>query len=68
MLLSDTYETMHKEDDPLLYPGMMSDEEIAKLPGTILQTSEWCMKRLDSHHLIERLKKGGTYLDHADYC
>ena len=68
LLLSDTYETMKKEDDPLLYPGLMSDEEMAQLPGTIVQTAEWDFKRLDAYHIIPRLQKGGVYLDHAQYC
>ena len=66
-LLIDDYETAMKNRDPLLFPGWMSQEEMAKLPGVILQTAEWDFMRFDAHTIIPKLKQAGSYLDHADY-
>ena len=46
----------------------MSEEEMAKLPGVILQTSEYDFFRFDVKAFIPKLQKAGTYLDHADYA
>jgi len=66
VLVTD-YDNMFKNHDPLLFPGWMSQEEMQKLPGVILQTAEWDMFRFDAHAIIPKLKQAGVYLDHADY-
>jgi len=48
-LLATDYETQNKERDPLLYPMYVSLEEAAKLPPTILFTSEFDPVRRSTH-------------------
>ena len=48
-LLATDYETQNKERDPLLYPMYVSIEEAAKLPPTILFTSEFDPVRRGTH-------------------
>lgn len=56
-----------QNNDPLIYPASMSDEEMKKLPGVILQTAEYDFFRFEVHLFAARLQGAGTYLDHADY-
>jgi len=48
-LIATDYETQNKERDPLLYPMYVSLEEAAKLPPTILFTSEFDPVRRSTH-------------------
>ena len=47
---------------------MESLEEAAKLPKTVLFTSEFDPVRRDTHQIIQKLKRAGVYLDHGDYA
>lgn len=49
-----------------MYPGLMSDDDLAKCPPTVVFTSEFDYLRRDATHFIGRLKQVGKYLDHQD--
>ena len=38
------------------------------LPMTVVTTSEFDYLRRDAYYMIDKLKKAGKYLDHADYA
>lgn len=59
--------TLMKNEDPLIYPAYMSEEDLAKLPGVIIQTAEYDFMRFEAKAFIPRCVKAGVYLDHADY-
>lgn len=67
-LIATDYETQNKERDPLLFPLFVTLEEAAKLPKTVLFTSEFDPIRRSSHQIIPTLKRAGVYLDHGDYA
>ena len=64
---------MHSDDieanlkDPLLFPIILEEEEMKKLPKCVLQTSEFDYIHRDVHQIIPKMKNAGIYLDHLDY-
>lgn len=42
----------------------MTDEDLQNLIPAVVFTSEFDIMRRDALHLIEKLKKLGTYVDH----
>ena len=65
-MLATDYDTQHKNKDPVLYPGLMSDECLKKLPPIIITTGEYDIFRRSHIELIERLQKAGRLLDVLD--
>lgn len=54
-------------NDPLLCPFVTGPEEMAKIPKTVLCTSEFDWMRRDVHMIIPKMKEAGVYVDHIDY-
>lgn len=52
----------NQKHDPELYPGLMPDEQLVKLPPTIVWTSEFDMLRRDAVAFINRMKDTGAPL------
>jgi len=56
----------NQQDDPVLYPGRMSLEDMKKIPPVVIYTSEYDFLRREALQLVEDLRKAGKYLDHHD--
>ena len=57
------WEKQYAEKDPMLFPGRMSDEDVAKLPMTIVSTGEFDKFGRDAIAFADRLKKAGRLLE-----
>ena len=53
-------------NDPEVYPGLMSLEDMKKLPPTIICTSEFDFLRRDALSIIPKLRDAGRLLDVLD--
>ena len=65
-MLATDFEKQTIENDPVLYPGLILDEQLAKMPPTVITTSEMDFARRDSVHFSGRLKSVGRQLDLLD--
>lgn len=65
-MLSIDFETQYKKKDPILFPGLMSQDNTNKLPPTIVITSEFDYLRRDALKFIDKLKKAERLLDVLD--
>ena len=63
-LLATDFEGQH--DDPDLYPGKMSDEDLKTLPMTVVHTSEFDFVRRETLAIKDRLKAVGKLQDFED--
>lgn len=57
---------LHEYSYSALYPGLMSAEDIQKIPAVVFMTCEFDFMRRDHLEFIDRLKKAGKLLDHQD--
>ena len=54
---------MDRRDDPLFFPGLMSDELLEKIPPMVVSSAEFCFFVEEAKHLIGRLRRKGKLLD-----
>ena len=63
-LLATDWEKQVKERDPDLFPGLMSDELLQKVPPTIVMSREFCFLRRGAEEYADRLKAKGKLLEY----
>lgn len=65
--LATDYERQTAENDPILYPGLMTDSEASCLPPTVIMTSEFDWLNRDCVAFGEKLLKVGKLKDYYSH-
>ena len=65
-MLSSDWKAQH--NDTLLYPGKMTEQQLQKLPPTVMITSEYDIFRREAYDFAEKLKRVSKLLDFSDYA
>jgi len=66
-MLGDRRETMLREGNPLVFPGLASDELLARYPPFIVIEQEFDNYREPNERLAERLRAAGRLLEYICY-